>query len=95
MHDNLDPMLVETLSILQEECAETIQSISKIFRFGAFNVYQKEGTNRQRFVSELGDLQAMIDLVVKSGFVEADELQEAKEKKMVKLKMWSEHLNHE
>lgn len=90
MKDGLDPIVTETLCILQEECAEVVQAASKVFRFGAFNVYHpKDKTNRQRFAEELGDLQAMIDLVVQSGFVSQDELDMAKQAKILKLAKWS------
>lgn len=90
MHDSLDPQLEETLGILQEECAEVIQAVSKIFRFGAFNCYHHtDKTNRQRFADELGDLQAIIDLVVDSGLVSKKELNEAKASKLIKLTKWS------
>jgi NTP pyrophosphatase (non-canonical NTP hydrolase) len=44
------------MTILQEECAEVIQAISKVRRFGM-------SENHSNLVVELCDLQAMIDLM--------------------------------
>lgn len=57
----------ELLLILQEECAEVIQAVSKIFRFGIDTEWNGE-TNRQHLEEELGDLKCMIDLTVDSRF---------------------------
>ena len=46
----------EILTILQEECAEVIQAISKVKRFGL-------PENEQSLKQELADLRCMLDLV--------------------------------
>ena len=46
----------EILTILQEECAEVIQAVSKIKRFGMYH-------NVEHLRTELADLQCMIDLI--------------------------------
>ena len=46
----------EILTILQEECAEVIQAVSKVKRFGM-------SENHSALVKELGDLQAMIEIM--------------------------------
>ena len=46
----------EILTILQEECAEVIQAVSKVKRFGMFH-------NIEHLRTELADLQCMIDLI--------------------------------
>ena len=46
----------EILTILQEECAEVIQAVSKIKRFGMYH-------NVEHLRIELADLQCMIDLI--------------------------------
>lgn len=80
----------EILDIAQEECAEVIVAISKINRFGLDNVKPgKPLTNRQHLAEELGDLQAMIDLCIVTGLVDADEVNTATENKINKLKQWS------
>ncbi len=46
----------EIMTILQEECAEVIQAVSKVRRFGM-------SENHSNLVGELCDLQVMIDLM--------------------------------
>ena len=83
--------LREVLTILQEECAEVIVDISKCFRFGPDQIMEgKELTNLQRLEKELGDVEAMIELLqdLKVG-VTKQGVFEAKMKKFQKLKQWS------
>jgi NTP pyrophosphatase (non-canonical NTP hydrolase) len=80
----------EILDILQEECAEVIQSISKCRRFGMENVYIKEsGTQRENLVKEIGDVVAMIELLEQHGVVTQEEITVAKQNKFNKLRKWS------
>ena len=80
----------EILDITQEECAEVIVAVSKISRFGLDNVKPgKPLTNRQHLAEELGDLQAMIDLCVVTGIVDKHQVDQATDKKIAKLKQWS------
>jgi NTP pyrophosphatase (non-canonical NTP hydrolase) len=78
----------ETLRILQEECAEVVQAISKIFRFGLDGVYN-DRTNRQRLTEEIGDLLAMIDLLEQQEIVDHNLLIQFKQRKFNKLEAWS------
>lgn len=78
----------EILRITQEECAEVIQAISKVFRFGMDEVYNDQ-SNRQRLTSELGDLQCMIDLIKETKLVSTHELNEAVRSKRERLEKWS------
>jgi len=80
----------EVLDILQEECAEVIQAVSKIRRFGADNVKPgKPKTNREHLEEELGDMLAMIDIMLELDIVDMDNLEIAKRAKIEKLKKWS------
>ena len=83
--------LKEVLTILQEECAEVIVDVSKCFRFGPDQIMQgQELTNLQRLEKELGDVLAMIELLVDCKVGVTDQgLFEAKMKKFKKLKQWS------
>jgi NTP pyrophosphatase (non-canonical NTP hydrolase) len=45
----------EVMSVLQEECAEVIQAVSKINRFGMHGEWQGI-TNKQSLVTEIGDV---------------------------------------
>lgn len=80
----------ETLLILQEECAETIQAISKVFRFGWDNY--KPGnmkTNKEHLEEELGDLMCMIDLLVGMDLLDAKHINDSIGAKKEKLKIYS------
>lgn len=80
----------EVMDILQEECAEVIQAVSKISRFGIDNYKPgKPKTNRQHLEEELGDMLAMIDIMLEQGVVSLDNLEVAKQAKKEKLKQWS------
>jgi NTP pyrophosphatase (non-canonical NTP hydrolase) len=80
----------EILSITQEECAEVIQAVSKIFRFGFDSRRPDKGyDNREHLEEELGDLQFMINLMIEHGIVRKDKLDEAEVKKYEKLQQWS------
>jgi NTP pyrophosphatase (non-canonical NTP hydrolase) len=86
----MDSKTKEVMDILQEECAEVIQAVSKISRFGLDN--SKPGiskTNREHLEEELGDMQAMIDLLIEKNIVNKESLIRAKDAKILKLKQWS------
>ena len=81
----------EILIILQEECAEVIVEVSKCFRFGPDQMMAgMDVTNMERLQKEIGDLQAMIELLVDNKVgVTTQGLKEAKKAKFQKLKQWS------
>lgn len=80
----------ELLYITQEECAEVTQAISKILRFGYDSRYPVDGaSNREKLTEEVGDLAAMIKLLVDFGVIDEDELGLAAESKFKKLQKWS------
>ena len=80
----------EILDILQEECAEVIQNVSKCRRFGLDNVYLNgTGTQRENLVKEIGDVVAMIELLKEHGVATDEEIAVAKENKFNKLRKWS------
>ena len=76
----------ECLNILQEECAEVIQAASKIKRFGLVGKRLDSDTNLNSLETELGDVQALIELVVNSGLgVTQEGIDRAKAAKFEKL----------
>lgn len=80
----------EILDILQEECAEVIQNISKCRRFGLENVYLKgDGTQREQLVQEIGDMLLLVELLQAHQLFTDKEIQEAKTRKGAKLAKWS------
>jgi len=86
----MDDKVNEILHILQEECAEVTQAISKCFRFGLDNAKPgKPLTNVEHLEGEIGDLLAMVDLLKYYNVVSEEGLNTAKQAKIEKLKMWS------
>lgn len=80
----------EVMDILQEECAEVIQAVSKISRFGIDNLKPgKPKTNREHLEEELGDMLAMIDIMLERDVISWENLEAAKQAKIEKLKKWS------
>ena len=78
----------EILLITQEECAEVVQAISKVFRFG-FDSVHKNQSNREHLEEEIGDLMCMIDLLIDNGVVSEAAVLTAKQEKYHKLQQWS------
>ena len=86
----MDSQTKEVMDILQEECAEVIQAVSKISRFGLDNVKPgKPKTNREHLEEELGDMLAMIDILQELDIVSWTNIDKAAEAKREKLKIWS------
>jgi len=79
----------EALIILQEECAEVIQAASKIYRFGIDNVHKSGNTQRANLEMEIGDVLALIDILVEQGVVDLNNINLANANKKEKLKKWS------
>ncbi len=80
----------ETLDILQEECAEVIVEISKCRRFGLNSVHYKTGIEHKKMLEqEIGDVLAMIDILIERNIITIENLDIAKSKKKEKLKLWS------
>jgi hypothetical protein len=78
----------EVMLIAQEECAEVIQAISKVFRFGETDEYNGQ-TNQQRLEEETGDLLCMIELMIERGVINEINVQKASSHKRIKLEKWS------
>jgi NTP pyrophosphatase (non-canonical NTP hydrolase) len=80
------------MSVLQEECAEVIQAVSKINRFG-LNSEWEGVTNKQSLITEIGDVLALIHVLVEETDINItyDELQMAAFAKMKKLEIFLPH----
>jgi NTP pyrophosphatase (non-canonical NTP hydrolase) len=80
----------EALGILQEECAEVIQEVSKIRRFGLDTIHYKSGIKHSTMLEiEVGDVLALVDILVDQGILDRDGLEVATENKKRKLEQWS------
>ena len=78
----------EIMEIAQEECAEIVQAISKVKRFGLMTEHNGK-TDQAHLEEEVGDLQCMISLMVEKGLIDPVAVLDAKERKLLKLKQWS------
>lgn len=80
----------QVFCIAQEECAEVTQSISKIFRFGFDSKHPVSGkSNKESLEEEVGDLLAMIDIMVEKCIISDSAINHARKAKREKLKQWS------
>lgn len=85
----MTPKVDEALVILQEECAEVIQNISKIKRFGLDQTYEGQESNRIRLQKEVGDVLALVDYLIEQGTLDNVTLLQCKVDKINKLKKFS------
>lgn len=86
----LNNKINEILDILQEECAEVIQAVSKCRRFGIDELHIKSGTTqREQLVQELGDVTLLIELLNSYELFTKEELHLAQANKASKLSKWS------
>ena len=84
----------EAMDILQEEAAEVIQAVSKVRRFGWESKHpESQQTNLEHLEEELGDMQAMIEILMELGIVSWGSVTVAKRAKIEKLKKWSNIFN--
>ena len=80
----------EALDILQEECGEVIVEISKCRRFGLDSLHYKTGIKHATMLElEVGDVLALVDILIEQGILDTARLDIAKEAKKEKLKQWS------
>ena len=77
----VDPVK-EALVITQEECAEVIQAISKVFRFG-------EQSNKEHLEEEVGQTLALFDILIERCILSDMRVNAARLAKKEKLKQWS------
>lgn len=84
--------LETVMAVLQEECAEVIQAVSKINRFGMHSEWQGV-TNKQALVTEIGDVLAMIKVLMEDTDINIteDEILLAVDAKLEKLKVFLPH----
>jgi len=89
MMENFMRNSTQVMGVLIEECAEVIQAVSKIYRFGLDNSWNGI-TNKQSLVTEIGDVLALIDILINETDINIseDEVIDAIEAKREKLKIF-------
>jgi hypothetical protein len=86
----MNEKIQETLDIMQEECAEVIVEISKCRRFGFDSIhYKTQMQHKTMLENEIGDVLAMVDILLDQGLLDQENLNNAKANKKLKLKRWS------
>ena len=85
---NLENM-TEAFVILQEECAEVIQAVSKAFRFGLDSRHGGGDTKKEELEKEIGDLLCIIDILVQKAILSDSNINLGRIQKREKLKKWS------
>ena len=82
----------EVMAVLQEECAEVIQAVSKINRFGLDTEWQGV-SNKQALITEIGDVLAIISVLVDETDININDadLLNAMDAKFEKLKIFLPH----
>lgn len=83
LSDKLTPQERELLVITMEECGELSSACSKLLRFG------NEVKHLDNILQEAGDVLCMVSLLLEYGFLDEEQLQEATQNKLKKLKEWS------
>ena len=86
----MNDQIAEALGILQEECAEVIQEVSKIRRFGLDELsHHTNVSHRATLEMEIGDMLCLIDYLIEKQILDPTQLGLAKRNKQAKLKKWS------
>ena len=88
INETLNDQQNEVMLITLEECAEVIQAISKVFRFGIDSVHNGV-SNKEHLEEEVGDLLCMIEMMMENDILSRGIVAEAKFAKRAKLAKWS------
>ena len=63
MTNKLTPAEAKRLAMLAEECAEVMQAVTKILRYGYEDVTPEGKTSRQRLAEEIEDIHAVLAIM--------------------------------
>ena len=86
----------EAMDILQEECAEVIQAISKVFRFGLNQTHPETGiSNKENLQTEIGQLSFMLTMLVSQWDLDTDAIEESYHNKMETYQEWYKYFPKE
>jgi dihydroorotase len=85
-HPKPTPYERELLTILMEECGESIQAAAKLLRFGARDGYPGGlTTNAADLSREIGEIQCMVEMAVEAGLIDPLAINVAREHKRGKV----------
>lgn len=80
-----DPLSLEVLSLLDEECHETGQRINKIIRWG-WEADFEGTTQRYKLENEMGDILAAMLVAQENGFIDMKEVERHRDAKLEKFR---------
>ena len=91
--NKLTPAQIERLSILAEECGETVQAAMKVIRRGYNRKHpRKPGpNNRAHLEYEIGNILNAIDMMVTAGDVRQSKINASLESKRERVKQYLYH----
>lgn len=92
--NKLTPAEAERLALVAEECAEIIQIVGKILRHGYESSNPDapdKGNNREMLAREIGDLDAVVDLMIVTDDLSQGELIDAKAEKSARMRRYLHH----
>ena len=73
----------------QEECAEVIQAISKVFRFTLDHPHPETGvTNKEHLETEIGQLKCMLDLLCAQWELNRKAISNSYDEKLMNYNKW-------
>lgn len=85
----------ERLALLAEECGEVVQMVGKVLRHGYSNWNPTEGAdgrpNRAVLEKEIGDLLAVVDLLVAAEDLSPRRIAQARREKPACMRPWLRH----
>lgn len=81
----------EILTIMMEECGEVIKAASKLIRFGREQRPDTGVHNTDVLATELGDLKAVVSLVLTANLAPFARMERAAEEKREKLAFFLQH----
>lgn len=88
----LAPAEIERLAILAEECGEVVQAVGKVLRHGWDSQSPYGGKpNLQALERELGNVRAIVNLMLDAGDVRLAELQAWQRRKREQMEKWTHH----
>jgi len=90
----LDPHEHEMLAHLLDEIAEVAQEVAKIQIHGLDSSHPStpQVTNRHRLATEIGEVQAAIDMLVQLGMVDPATIQRGRDEKFRRVGRWLHHV---
>lgn len=88
----------ELLTILAEECGESVQAVCKALRHGLGNFhpdYPEKGSNASQIEREVGDILAIVDMLIATGAIRWRSIHHARFSKVAGLRDHTNHLSGE